>query len=110
MMIPTILITSLCLVAGIQSETGVCQREDYQNIQMCIREDDSEIGTCARLENAIRCIKSTNEDCATNALFVGEFTLDYGPSEVSSNESCFHQRFDEYFNQDGLCSFQDVKE
>ena len=79
-------------------------------ISKCVREDDSEWGTCAGIETAIRCANSTNDYCATNAIFAGAITLSYGPREVSSDEPCFHQKFDEYFNQDGLCSFQDAKE
>jgi len=66
--------------------------------------------TCAEIETAIRCVNSINENCAASAIFVGDLTLDYnGYGKVYSDEPCFHQRFDEYFNQDGLCSFQDVK-
>ena len=67
------------------------------------------LGTCAAIETAIRCVNSINENCAASAIFVGAFTLDYNAREVYSDEPCFHQRFDEYFNQDGLCSFEDVK-
>ena len=67
-------------------------------------------GTCQRIEKAIQCVESINGDCAKNAILAGDLTLDYGPNEVYSNEPCFHQYFDEYFNQDGLCSFQAAKE
>ena len=67
-------------------------------------------GTCAMLEAGIQCIDSINKDCFKNSILLGDLTLDHGRSEIYSNQSCFYQRFDEYFNQDGLCSFQDVKE
>ena len=51
-------------------------------------------------------MNSTNEHCATNAIFVGDLTL-WGAN--FGDKPCFHQRFDEYFNRDGLCSFEDVK-
>ena len=78
-------------------------------IVQCVYDGDSRRGTCARIETVIRCLKSTNEHCATDAPFVGELTLKYGEKEIYSDEPCFHQRFDEYFNKDGLCSFQDLK-
>ena len=78
-------------------------------IEQCVYDDDSKRGTCARIETAVKCINSINENCATNAIFAGSLTLNYG-REVSSDEPCFHQRFDDYFNQDGLCSFEDFKE
>ena len=83
--------------------------------QKCIEEADpadNKKGTCAILETALRCIKSTNEQCATVGYFVASITLDGNPKTLLQlpNESCFGQRFDEYFNQDGLCSFQDFKE
>ena len=35
-------------------------------------------------------------------LFVGGRLKQY-------KDSCYDQRFDQYFNQDGMCSFQDIK-
>ena len=68
----------------------------------------TERGTCQRLEKAITCVNTINGDCAKNAFLAGGITLD---SRLRTNQSqCFSQRFDEYFNQDGLCSFQDVQE
>ena len=78
-------------------------------IKNCVYVDDSKRGTCARIETAVRCVNSINENCATNALFAGDLTLDYGPREVDSDEPCFHQRVDDYFNRDGVCSFEDAK-
>ena len=66
------------------------------------------LSTCAGIETAIRCVNSINENCATNAIFAGELTLNYN-REIYADEPCFHQRFDDYFNQDGLCSFEDAK-
>merc|ERR1719323_1879940 len=118
MMIASIFIITFCLVSGIQAEAGVCHGqgwgpgedgEDHRKIKNCVYVDDSKRGTCARIETAVRCVNSINENCATNALFAGDLTLDYGPREVDSDEPCFHQQFDEYFNQDGLCSFEDAK-
>ena len=77
----------------------------------CVLDDDPKLdrwGTCAGIETAIRCVNSINENCATNAIFAGELTLNYG-REIYTDEPCFHQLFDDYFNQDGLCSFEDAK-
>jgi len=79
-------------------------------IRKCVYDGNSRYGTCEGIEAAIRCTESINEDCAKSALFAGDLTLIYSAREVYSNNTCFNQRFDEYFNQDGLCSFQDAKD
>ena len=71
---------------------------------------------CQDLEGGINCAKEINEDCAKNAWFAfrgafgNGFLREDGPGAVTANETCIHQRFDEYFNQNGQCSYQDIKE
>merc|ERR1712012_981526 len=90
---------------------GPRQGNDLISISRCMLDNRSTTrGTCQRIEKVIQCVESINGDCAKNAFLAGSLTLDYGRYEVYSNEPCFHQYFDEYFNQDGLCSFQAAKD
>ena len=57
-----------------------------------------------------------NEECAKNGWFAfrgafgNGFLREFGPGAVTADEACIHQRFDEYFNENGQCSYQDIKE
>ena len=75
---------------------------------------------CVSLELAINCTQSINENCAKNAFLAKELTW-RGPLEINEVEeqredlthlrgrkACFGQRFDEFFNHDGLCPFSAV--
>ena len=67
--------------------------------------------TCGHLEAAIKCYESINPDCAKwipAGMDVVDF--DYSKGEIRSSDSCYDQKFDQYFNEDGMCSFADVKE
>ena len=65
--------------------------------------------TCEQVEAAVNCIESINGNCGKSALVLSEY-LDMSPTEIQSNAPCYHQKFDQYFNQDGQCSFEDIRE
>merc|ERR1711953_886035 len=115
----------LSLVIAIQSLN--CPVEDQDGIKHCRKAAlVSEYGQklwrndkyekCQDLEGGINCAKEINEDCAKNAWFAfrgafgNGFLREDGPRAVTANQTCIHQRFDEYFNQNGQCSYQDIKE
>ena len=129
-MIAPILIITLIMVTGIQSENIDCPHEDWRKYQFAhfffffsilkyhffihrIREcqydayGKSYNDPCELLELGINCTQYINEKCTKDGYFAN-YVLP-GPL-TSQTHSCFNQRFDEFFNQDGLCSFQDVKE
>ena len=131
-MIAPILITILCMVTGIQSENMDCPNEDWRKyhftklffsilkyhifihrIEDCQydaynkRSSQGSLYPCELLELGINCTQYINEKCTKDGYFAN-YVLP-GPL-TSQTHSCFNQRFDEFFNQDGLCSFQDVKE
>ena len=73
---------------------------------------------CQFLELGLNCTQEINDKCVQDAIFADRILL---PSPISSiirgyktkeyfDNPCFDQRFDEFFNQDGMCSFQDIKE
>ena len=55
------------------------------------------------------CIESFNANCGHLIPVVQPF-LDVSPTEIRSNAMCYHQKFDQYFNQDGQCSYEDFKQ
>ena len=63
--------------------------------------------TCGHLEAAIKCYESINPDCA-KWILAGMDVVDY--DYIRSSDSCYDQKFDQYFNEDGMCSFADFKE
>ena len=63
--------------------------------------------SCERLEVGINCTQTVNEKCIKDPFFAKRLFV--GGSLTKYTDSCFDQRFDEFFNQDGMCSFQDVK-
>ena len=73
---------------------------------------------CVSLELAINCTQSINENCAKNAFLAKELTWS-GPLEIDvleerqereeARKACFGERFDQFFNQDGLCPFSAVR-
>jgi len=114
----TTLLITLSFAVGILSLN--CPTDDQNRIEGCIRAiaDFAQVDTidkCERLEMGIKCTQDINPECAKNAYFV--FTKAFGisffhpngPGEMSANETCIHERFDEYFNQNGLCSYQDLQ-
>merc|ERR1712012_13068 len=123
----TILIV-LSMAIGIQSLN--CPERDQQRIRDCIRKatiykfgprywSNDDYDRCEHLEMGIKCAQDINPECAKGAYFVfrGAFVPNAhamfrpdSPLAISANESCIHQRFDEYFNQNGMCSYQDVQE
>ena len=70
---------------------------------------------CQFLELGLNCTQEINDKCVQDAIFVDRILLPssiirgYKTKEYFDNP-CFDQRFDEFFNQDGMCSFQDIKE
>ena len=78
-------------------------------IKFCI---DNEYGRrydepCERLEVGINCTQTINENCTKDAFFAKRLFV--GGRLKHYKDSCYDQRFDQYFNQDGMCSFQDIK-
>ena len=73
-------------------------------------------GTCQQIvEAVINCYdESLNNTCAkklpVNGLIINRLGLKYSKHEFHSNETCYNRYFDQYSNQDGKCSFQDVQE
>ena len=69
---------------------------------------------CPLLDIGLNCTQAINEKCAKNAIFAERMFLPYPLIHLAraglTDDSCFDQRFDELFNQDGKCSFQDMKE
>ena len=67
--------------------------------------------TCGHLEDAINCYESVHPDCA-KLIPAGSGVVDYDPrkGEIRSSDTCYDQKFDQYFNEDGMCSFADFKE
>ena len=66
--------------------------------------------TCEEVEAYFNCVESINGNCAKYG--PGLYSLldiDYSQNEIRSNALCYHQKFDQYFNQDGQCSFKDFK-
>ena len=62
--------------------------------------------SCERLEVGINCTQAINEKCAKDAFFAKSLI---GGTLTHYTDSCYDQRFDQFFNQDGMCSFQDFK-
>ena len=62
--------------------------------------------SCEYLEMTINCAEAKAQDCTKYAGYVGYPSWLRG----DTNESCYYEIFDDYFNKDGMCSFQDVKE
>ena len=97
------------MVTGIQSETIGCPGRDKRKIWKCQNDDYGKWDrSCERLEVGINCTLRINEKCATDATFAKGWLL-RGPLPLYT-EPCFDQRFDQFFNQDGMCSFQNIKE
>ena len=63
--------------------------------------------SCERLEVGINCTQTINENCTKDAFFAKRLFV--GGRLKQYKDSCYDQRFDQYFNQDGMCSFQDIK-
>merc|ERR1711963_999462 len=120
----TILIV-LSMAIGIQSLS--CPERDQRRIRDCVREatvskfgqrywNNDDYDRCEHLEMGIKCAQDINPECAKDAYFVFAKAFGHamfrpdGPAEISANEPCIHQRFDEYFNQNGMCSYQDGQE
>ena len=53
------------------------------------------------------CIESFNANCGHLIPVVQPF-LDVSQTEIRSNAPCYHQKFDQYFNQDGQCHNADT--
>merc|ERR1711894_705089 len=104
-----ILIITLIMGTSIQSENIDCPHEDWRRIRECQYDayGKSYNDPCELLELGINCTQYINEKCTKDGYFAN-YVLP-GPL-TSQTHSCFNQRFDEFFNQDGLCSFQDVKD
>ena len=70
--------------------------------------------TCRTLELGVNCTQAINDKCANNAILAERLYLPYPLIHLDraglTDDSCFDQRFDELFSQDGKCSFQDMKE
>jgi len=109
-MMKTILLITLSLVTAMKTEQLDCSIEEEQQISRCQRKIDGvERYTCEHLEAFINCIESINGNCAQDArIFLND--LDMSRGEIRSNETCYHQKFDQYFNQDGQCSFEDIRQ
>ena len=113
MMILTLLVT-LSLVTTIKADQLDCSYESYDMIEQCIR--DTGITrrtwrTCKGVEAFFNCVESINGNCAKNGRdLYNLLDIDYSQNEIRSNERCYHQKFDQYFNQDGQCSFEDFRE
>merc|ERR1712012_351869 len=70
--------------------------EDPRRIKNCVWNGTSQMGTCQRVEDTIKCIESVNDDCFNNPWFVGDLIgLDGRFSGFELN--CFQQNFDKYF-------------
>jgi len=109
-MMKTTLLITLSLVTAMKTEQLDCSIEEEQQISRCQRKIDGvERYTCEHLEAFINCIESINGNCAQDArIFLND--LDMSRGEIRSNETCYHQKFDQYFNQDGQCSFEDIRQ
>jgi len=102
-MMKTTLLITLSLVTAIKTEQLDCSIGDINQIDECIWDlDGVERYTCEHLEAQINCIESTNGNCGQSILPFRSF--------YPSNEPCYHQKFDQYFNQDGQCSFEDFRQ
>ena len=111
MMILTLLVT-LSLVTRIKADQLDCSYESYDIIEQCIR--DTGITrrtrrTCEGVEAYFNCVESIDGNCGKNG-FNANWLLDVSQTEIRSNAPCYHQKFDQYFNQDGQCSFEDVRQ
>ena len=63
------------------------------------------------IKMGIKCTQDINPECAKDSYSVyTSLSMRYWPGYPHMNESCIHQKFDEYFNQNGMCSFQDLQE
>jgi len=71
--------------------------------------DGVEKYSCEYLEAATNCIESINGKCLYLAPLVFGL-LDVSRTQIRSNEPCYHRKFDQYFNQDGQCSFEDIRQ
>ena len=110
-MILTLLVT-LSLVTRIKADQPDCSYEDRHMIDQCF--EDTGITwrtrrTCEGVEAYFNCVESINGNCGKNG-FDASWLLDVSQTEIRSNAPCYHQKFDQYFNQDGQCSFEDVRQ
>merc|ERR1712029_240692 len=111
MLLPTLLVT-ISLVTTMKAEQLDCPFEDMDQIRGCVR--GSEVTgnpyACEAVEAVFyNCIESFNANCGHLIPVVKPF-LDVSQTEIRSNAPCYHQKFDQYFNQDGQCSFEDVRQ
>ena len=69
---------------------------------------------CQLLEMSINCTQTINAECAKDAIFAERMFLPRRLIMYTGRfyqlDSCFYERFDQLFNQDGMCSFQDIME
>merc|ERR1712012_726776 len=112
MILPLTLVAALLATSGIHAEEWNCSLDEFNEAIKC--EMNLPINTwytCGHLEAAIKCYESINPDCA-KWIPAGTDVVDYDyrKGEIRSSDSCYDQKFDQYFNEDGMCSFADFKD
>ena len=78
-------------------------------MSQCVMNTNETLYTCEQVEASYKCVESINGNCGKYGPWAFQF-LNGNQTEIRSNASCYQQKFDQYFNQDGQCSFEDFKQ